>query len=155
MILWGPFAWLVWIVFYGIPVLLAWLYLKHVAWRTGFWYALHALVFLLLGTACLFIALNIGTHFVVAPFIGFGLAGFLVSASIPVLSRKYREWWCGGEDSEDVRSFPPLPPYHGGFDAKKRQTVHYRVTVRGLRSNDFGQNRHTLALKLGEPRIRG
>jgi len=126
MILWGPFAWLAWIVLYGVPVLLAWLYLKHVAWRTGFWYILHALVFLLLGGTCWFIASWVGTMFVVAPFIGYALTGFLASASIPILSKKYREWWCEEEDRKEAGFSTPFARQD---DTKKNQTVRYGVTI--------------------------
>jgi len=126
MILWGPFAWLVWIVLYGIPVLLAWLYLKHVAQRTGFWYTLHALVFLMLGGTVWFIASWLGTMFVVAPFIGYALAVFVASASIPILSRTYRDWWCNEEDRQDV-SF--APPRGGDADPKSHQPVRCGVTI--------------------------
>jgi len=123
VILPGP---LVWAVLYGIPVLLAWLYLKHVAGRTGSWYALHALVLLLLGGSCWFIASSAGTMFVVAPFIGYALAGLVASGSIPILSRRYREWWCGEEGRDDAI----IPcPHDGQADVKEHLPVHYGVAI--------------------------
>lgn len=67
-----------WVVLYGVPVGFAWLYEKYLVRRGGFWIALGVPVFLLLGAACGFIGYSVRYEFVVAPFIGYALAGGMV-----------------------------------------------------------------------------
>ena len=88
MVLWGPFAGLVWVVLYGVPIGLAWLYQKYLVQRGGFWIILGVPVFLLMAAACVLIGYLIRDEFVVAPFIGYALAGGMVIKAL------YFGWWC-------------------------------------------------------------
>lgn len=126
MILPGRFAGFVWVVLYVIPAGFAWLYLRYVAHRGGFWQILHVLVFLLLGATCGFIAYSAQYMFVVAPFIGYALAGIIASASIPMVNKKYREWL-----SLPNQRKPSKPSNLGekSADTKEGQLVRYELIV--------------------------
>jgi len=91
MILWGPFAWLMWVVLYGVSCGLAYLNLRYVAHQGGFRQVVSVMVFLLLGASCAFIGYSVRGLFLVAPFLGYVLAGVIGAASIPTVKQQYRE----------------------------------------------------------------
>jgi hypothetical protein len=87
----GPAAWAVWIVLYGIPVGLLYLYLRKVEYRGGPWQVVHVLIILLLGAGCGATGYWVRHTFVVAPYLGYTLAGLIALASVPVVRGKWRE----------------------------------------------------------------
>ena len=96
----GPLAWAVWIAAYGVPVGLTYLYLRYVEHRGGSWQVLHVMVFLLLGAGCGLIAYSLRHTFVVAPFIGYALAGAIGLASLPIV----RGFWLDVFNLSDRRT---------------------------------------------------
>ncbi len=118
MIIWGP---LVWIPLYGISCGLAYLNLRYVAHRGGFWQIVCVVGFLLLGASCAFIGYYVQYRFVVAPFIGYALAGVIGAASIPAVREKYRRW-LNEEKSTSIG---------GGesYAASKVNRVRYELTI--------------------------
>jgi hypothetical protein len=122
MILWGPLASLVWIALYGVSCGLAYLNLRYVAHRGGFWQIVCAAAFLLLGASCGFIGYSIRHMFLVAPFIGYALAGVIGAASIPVVKRKYREWWVKQEQSTPII-------VGERYATEKVKLMHYKLTI--------------------------
>jgi len=112
----GPVAWGLWIALYGVPVGLVYLYLRYVEYRRGSWRVLHVLTFLLLGAGCGAVAFWAGHMFVVAPYIGYALAGLIAAGSIPVA----RGIWRGVFGLSDRRG-PYRPCVHCELSITSRE----------------------------------
>jgi len=82
MVLWGPFAAVIWVILYGVPVGLAWLYEKYLVQRGGFWITIGIPFLLLMGAVSGFIGYLVRNEFLVAPFIGYAIAGGMVIRAI-------------------------------------------------------------------------
>lgn len=94
MVLWGPFAYLVWVVLYGIPIGLVWLYEKYLIQRGGFWIILGVPAYLLIATACVLIGYLIRNEFLIAPFIGYVIAGGMVIRALVLVINliNFKRW---------------------------------------------------------------